>query len=126
MTREERMIEWLVCGWDDETLERDESWFQGVFEPIPFEDLGTIEMLRADIAKQKMELANGTHEEGYLIPWCNENEVQITQDGAYIWDDDIQDYKQVLIETIYEKEWYDDSLIEGHRNRKNYFAIIVY
>lgn len=125
MIAEERVVQWLVCGWNEETLERDETWFQGVMTPINYEDMGTIGMLRADIKRQQKELRNGTHADGHLIPWCKDNEVQLTQDGAYIWVDEINDYQQVVIATMYEKEWHDNSLIEGHKERKDYFARIL-
>jgi hypothetical protein len=121
--QEERLVQWLVCGWDDETLERDESWFQGNFKPIKQEDMGTINMLRDNVKEQFKEVENETHGDCRLIPWGEGNKVTITQDGAFIWDEELNDYRRVFIETIYEKEWFDD---KGYEKKETYFALIVY
>jgi hypothetical protein len=126
MKQEERLLQWVVCGWDEETLERDESWFQGAFKPVSYEDLATIQMLRDDVKRQLKELEEGSHADGYLIAWGEDGEVLITQNGAYIWDEESLDYKQVLIGMIYEKEWYNEHLPIEYRKRKDYFAIVVY
>lgn len=123
MIQEERLCQWLVCGWNEETFERDESWFQGVFEPLPHEDMGTVQMMRDNVKKQQQELKEDKHPDGYVIPWGagytkdNIYNVVFTQDGAFIWDERQLDYQQVFIVSMYEKKWMDT---------KNYFAVIAY
>lgn len=121
--QEERLVQWLVCGWNDETLERDESWFRGEYKPIKQEDMGTIKMLRDHVVEQLKELEDKTQIDGHLTPWDEGNKVQITQEGAFIWDEECNDYRRVFIETIYEKEWSDE---KGHEKKESYFAMIVY
>jgi len=123
MIQEERLCQWLVCGWDEETFERDESWFQGVYKPLPHEDMGTIQMLRDDVKKQQQELKENNHDNDFLSPWGagyttdNISNVVFTQDGAFIWDARQDDYQQVFIVSMYEKDWMDT---------KGYFSVIAY
>lgn len=125
MKQEEKIMQWIVCGLDEQTMERDESYFQGVYKAIPYDVMGTIDMLKKDLYRQKKELIKGTHTDGYLIPWGDENEVLITQNGSYVWDGQQEEYKQVFINTIYEKGWFDKSFPEGRQYRINYIAVVI-
>ncbi|MGE8079264.1 hypothetical protein [Peribacillus loiseleuriae] len=119
-----RMLEWVVAGWDDETLERDETWFQGEFEPAKFEDLATIEMLRNDVKKQLKELDEDTHADGYLIPWGSNEEVLMVQEGAYIWIEGKLDYVKVLIDKMYEETYHFENNIDEYKFMDRYTAEI--
>ena len=122
-----RYLEWIVAGWNEETFERDESWFQGVFEPFTYEDLASIKMLRDDLDRQRKELEEDTHADGYLVPFSNGEEILITQDGCFIWDDgdgdNIEgDYVEVFITKIYKENYHFKNVIEEYANRDVWMA----
>lgn len=126
--KEERLVEWVACEWNVLEGKRDESDFYTSPIPVEYKKLATIKMLRDDLEKQLAEIESKNHPAGFFIPLgFGTNEVFITQDGAFIWDERIEDYRQVLIVNIYEKEWHDETaVIEEMRYRKNYFAVTFY
>ena len=106
-----RYLQWIVvCCHEDDMCNNDdkcddEICFAGVLEPFYYNRLATIEMLRDDIERQRLELREGTHEEGYLIPFSSGDEILMTKDGAFIWDSDEEDYIEVLILNVYKEKY---------------------
>lgn len=113
-----RYLQWVVvCCHEDDRCNNDdkcddEICYAGVLEPFYYNRLATIDMLRNDIERQRLELREGTHEEGYLIPFSSGDEILMTKDGAFIWDSDEEDedgnmgdYTEILILNVYKEKY---------------------
>ncbi|WP_088186027.1 hypothetical protein [Desulfosporosinus sp. FKA] len=57
----------------------------GVVKPLESNALASIKDLMDDIKRQTKELKNGTHLDGYLIPWGHNAETLVVQEGSFNW-----------------------------------------
>lgn len=116
------MMMWVVAGWDEETLERDDDWVQGLFEPASLEDLATIDTLKNDVKQQLQELKDDIHPDGCLMAWGSKNEVLVLREGAFVWDEESASYVDVRIHNVYKETYFNDNFIEGHKYNDRFTA----
>lgn len=75
-----------ICRYDDEDLD---SGLVGMLEKTNQRDLASIDDLILDMNRQKIELLNGDHADGYLIPW---EKYLIVREGVAVWNEEVEEY----------------------------------
>ncbi|MGC7870981.1 hypothetical protein ACPUYX_05540 [Desulfosporosinus sp. SYSU MS00001] len=57
----------------------------GVVKPMKLYEPASIKDLLDDIKQQTKDLKNGTHPDGYLIPWGHNKETLVVEEGCFDW-----------------------------------------
>jgi hypothetical protein len=70
----------------------EEEGLSGEYEPIDRSELVNVQLLHNEINKQKIDLLNGDHVDGYIIPWEG---LLVCAEGVFKWFEDIEEYLQV-------------------------------